>query len=66
MAQAERKPVVEPDSTGDDFWWETMVFVIGDGLVHAHDHYRLFLKPKQSDIPVCVVGFIASYSAGRT
>lgn len=30
MAQAERKPVIEPDRTGDNLWRETVVLVIGN------------------------------------
>jgi len=46
VAQAERKPVIEPDRTGDNLWRETVVLVIGNRLAHAHHQYRLFVKPK--------------------
>jgi len=49
VAQAERKPVIEPDSAGDDFWWKAMVLVIGDGLVHAMINIDYSLNPKQGD-----------------
>ena len=49
VAQAERKPVIEPDSTGNDLWRETVVLVIGNGLVHATINIDKSLNPKQGD-----------------
>jgi len=34
MAQAQRKPIIEPDGTGDNLWREPVVLVMGDGLIH--------------------------------
>jgi hypothetical protein len=34
-AQAQRKPIIEPNGTGNNLWRETVVLVINDGPVHA-------------------------------
>jgi hypothetical protein len=50
MAQAQRKPIIEPDGAGDDLWREPVVLVIGDGLVHAQPSIDNLLSQKQCDI----------------
>ena len=50
MAQAQRKPIIEPNGTGNNLWWETVVLVINDGPVHAAQSIANLLSQKQCDI----------------
>jgi hypothetical protein len=52
VAQTERKPIIEPDGAGNNLWRETVVLVIGNGLVHAETSIDNLLSQKQCDSPL--------------
>jgi hypothetical protein len=51
MAQAQRKPIIEPDGTGDNLWREPVVLVMGDGLIHGASSIDNLLTRNQRDFP---------------